>query len=269
MTKTYHVFILHGMNQIFLGNSEKILKTVPDGSIHLCFTSPPYFNARDYSFYESYQDYLNKMKEIFTQIHRVLEEGRFFVLNTSPVLIARESRQHQSKRLAIPFHLNNIVENIGFEFIEDIIWLKPETAAKNRNGGFFQHRKPLAYKPNIVTEYIMVYRKKTEKLIDWNIRKHDQELVKQSLINGSYESSNVWQIDPSYTSQHPATFPLILAEKVIKFYSFVGDTVLDPFAGSGTTGLAAIKNNRKYSLIEAQEKYFKIIQNKLHSNSLL
>ena len=59
---------------------------------------------------------------------------------------------------------------MGWEFIDDIVWKKPETSVKNRNARFMQHRKPLAYKPNVVTEYVMVYRKETDRLIDWNIR---------------------------------------------------------------------------------------------------
>ncbi len=83
-----------------------------------------------------------------------------------------------------------------WEFIDDIIWVKPEASVKNRNAGFLQHRKPLAYKPNARTEYLMVYRKQTDKLIDWNIRQYDWQTVKESKVKDGYETSNVWNIDP-------------------------------------------------------------------------
>ena len=94
------------------------------------------------------------------QIHRATKTGRFFVLNTSPVIVPRISRQHSSRRYPIPFDIHPLLIKMGWEFIDDIVWEKPEASVKNRNGGFFQHRKPLAYKPNTCTEYLMVYRKK-------------------------------------------------------------------------------------------------------------
>ena len=88
---------------------------------------------------------------------------------------------------------------------------KPDYAAKNRNGGFFQHRKPLGYKANSVTESVMVYRKKTDKLIDWNIRQYDDETVDASRVMGDYEKTNLWPINPATDKVHPAVFPPELA----------------------------------------------------------
>lgn len=149
-------------NTVVHGDVRKILKSVPEDSIHLTFTSPPYYNARDYSIYSSYKDYLEFLNEVFKEVHRVTKEGRFLLINTSPIIIPRISRQHSSKRYPIPFDLHNYIVNAGWEYLDDIIWLKPETSVKNRIGGFLQHRKPLGYKPNTVTEMIMVYRKKLQ-----------------------------------------------------------------------------------------------------------
>jgi len=149
------------------------LKFVPDESVHLTFTSPPYYNARDYSIYPSYKAYLEFLDRVFQATHRITKEGRFLIVNTSPIIIPRVSRSHSSKRYGIPFDLHPYLVKNGWEFIDDIVWLKPEASVKNRVGGFMQHRKPLGYKPNSVTEYLMVYRKSTEKLLDWNIRSYD------------------------------------------------------------------------------------------------
>ncbi len=137
-----------------------VLPLIPSESIHLTFTSPPYYNARDYSIYNSYEEYLNFLTNVFAQTHRITQEGRFLIVNTSPIIIPRVSRQHSSRRYPIPFDLHAKLVSIVWEFIDDIVWEKPEYSVKNRIGGFQQHRKPLGYKPNTVTEYVMVHRKK-------------------------------------------------------------------------------------------------------------
>jgi DNA modification methylase len=119
----------------------------------------------------------------------------------------------------------------------------------------------LQYKAVPVTEYILVYRKKTAKLIDWNIRAHpDQTLVALSRIKDDYERTNIWRMAPSHDKRHPATFPLEMAEKVIKYYSFQKDVVLDPFAGIGTVGEAAVRLGRRFVLIEQDPRYINIIR---------
>lgn len=251
------------MNQIYLGDNLSILQEMPDNSVDLTFTSPPYFNARDYVHYTSYENYLKFLGQVFDSVNRITKEGRFCIVNTSPVIQARKSRQHQSKRFAIPFDLHNLIVKSNWEFIDDIIWVKPEGAAKNRNGGFHQHRKPLSYKPNPVTEYVMVYRKKTDKLIDWNIQQYDDRITNESKIKGEYERSNVWRLAPSKHKDYTATFPLSLAERVISYYSFYGDTVLDPFAGSGTTLDAAQSLNRKWIGIDQNPDAVEIIEKRL------
>lgn len=226
-------------NVIVKGDTIEIMKLIPDESIHLTFTSPPYYNARDYSIYQSYKAYLEFLVEVFKEVHRITKEGRFFILNTSPVIIPRVSRQHSSIRYPIPYDIHHYLIDMGWGFIDDIIWIKPEASVKNRNAGFLQHRKPLAYKPNAVTESLMVYRKKTSKLIDWNIKQYNWNTVKESKILGEYETRNVWHIDPTFDKVHSAVFPIELCNRIITFYSFKGDLVYDPFGGSGTVGKAA------------------------------
>lgn len=259
-------------NVIVKGDVRETLKHIPDESVHLTFTSPPYYNARDYSIYGSYQEYLDFLESVFKEVHRVTKDGRFFLLNTSPIIIPRVGRQYSSKRYPIPYDLHPILVKMGWEFIDDIVWVKPEASAKNRNAGFLQHRKPLGYKPNACSECVMVYRKKTNKLIDWNIKQYDKKIVEESKINGDFESSNVWEIDPTFDKTHSAVFPIELCNKIIKFYSFKGDLVFDPFAGSGTFGKSAMNLNRYFFLTEQQQKYIdrikeNLIQSKIFSEN--
>ena len=256
-------------NTVVHGDVQEIIKYVPDESVHLTFTSPPYYNARDYSIYQSYDEYLSFLEKVFKEVHRITKEGRFFILNTSPIIIPRISRQHASKRYPIPYDIHPFLIKMGWEFIDDIVWVKPEASVKNRNAGFLQHRKPLAYKPNAVTEMLMVYRKKTDKLIDWNIRQYSWDKIEKSKVLEEYETTNVWRIDPTFDKVHTAVFPLELCNRVIKFYSFVGDLIFDPFAGSGTLGRAALSLNRNFFLTEKEAKYIDRIKEELNKCSNL
>ncbi len=186
-------------NTVGWGDSEELLLQTPSESIDLVFTSLPYYNARpEYSDYIQYDEYLLKMKKIIHQCHRVLNEGRFFVINISPVLIRRASRSESSKRIAVPFDFHRIFIEEGFEFIDDIIWVKPEGAgwATGRGRRFAADRNPLQYKAVPVTEYVLVYRKKTNKLIDWHIRKYpDQNVVDESRVEDGYEVTRSYLIN--------------------------------------------------------------------------
>ena len=259
-------------NTIALGDSEELLKEMPNECVDLVFTSPPYYNAKpEYAEYLSYEDYLRKMQRIVHECSRVLNEGRFFVINVSPILLRRASRSEASQRIAVPFDFHHIFIEEGFEFIDDIIWEKPEGAgwATGRGRRFAADRNPLQYKPVPVTEYVLVYRKKTDKLIDWLIRKHqDQQAVQNSKIQDGYEVTNVWKITPTHCKEHPAIFPQKLAENVIQYYSFQNDVVLDPFGGTGTTMRAAIKLHRRFAMLEKEPQYVDIMKKTIKESTL-
>ena len=253
-------------SQIVLGDAADVLEDYPPESIQLIFTSPPYFNAKpEYHESETYSDYLDMLKGVFMKCHHVLAEGRFLVVNTSPVLIRRPNRNASSRRIPITFDLHKVLDELGFEFIDDIIWQKPEGAGWHLGRGrkiFAADRQPLQYKPVTVTENIIVYRKRTDKLIDWNLKNHpDQEAIQNSLIEDGYETTNIWKIHPAHHKAHPAVFPEALADRIIRYYSFMGDMVLDPFAGIGTVGKAAGKLDRRFMLIEKSMSYFDIQKN--------
>lgn len=189
------------------------------------------------------------------------------VVNISTIIQPRISRNHESRRIPLPFHFVNIMEDIGFKFLEDIIWVKPEGSAKNRNGGFLRHRQPVAYKPNVINEYIFVFQKPMKGLIDKIVRSYTGEIKEKSLVEDGYERTNVWYMNQETKSKHPAPFPKELSDKLIKYYSYVGDTVLDPFMGSGTTALSCKTMNRNYIGFEIHEKYINIANDRLNKIS--
>lgn len=247
------------LDRILEGDSEEVLRSLPEGCVDLVFTSPPYFNARpQYTEFATYKDYLEKLRRVIREVRRVLAEGRFFVFNAAPVLIRRSQRSQASQRLAVPFDAHRLFLEEGFDFIDDIVWVKPEGAgwATGRGRRFAADRHPLQYKPVPVTEYVLVYRRRTPRLIDWNLRHPaDPAAVSASRIEDPYDRTNVWPLKPAHDARHPAIFPVELAEKVIRYYSFRGDLVLDPFAGIGTVGRAAQRLGRHYVLVEREAAY--------------
>lgn len=247
-------------NMLIHGDSEIVLDDLPKESVDLVFTSPPYYNARvEYSEYKNYEEYLTLIRSIIKKTKRVLVDGKFFVMNISPVLIPRANRSQSSKRIAVPFDIHQIFIEEGYEFIDDIIWQKPEGAgwATGRGRRFAADRNPMQYKPVPVTEYVLVYRKKSDKLIDWFIRNHpNKDIVEDSKVKDDYEKTNVWYISPARDKRHRAIFPRELAERVIKYYSFKNDVILDPFGGLGTTGKAALSLDRRFVSIELDKDYF-------------
>jgi DNA modification methylase len=254
-------------NTLAYGRSQDVLPMLPSESVDLVFTSPPYYNARkEYSEYAGYEDYLEKVRWVIRACHRVLFEGCFFVMNVSPVLIPRRKRSESSKRVAVPFDMHRLFVEEGFQFMDDIIWKKPEGAgwATGRGRRFSADRNPMQYKPVPVTEYVLVYRKKSDKLLDWNIRAHpDSDAVERSSVKDDYEVTNVWEIPPAHDKRHKAIFPVELAERVVKYYSFEDSVVLDPYAGIGTTGKAAAKLNRRFVLVEKEKEYIDIVRDEM------
>jgi len=218
---------------------------------------PPYYNAKDYIQYKDVSDYMNQMKTIFSSIYNKIKESRMVVVNISPVLVPRENRNSQSYRIPLPFYFVPMMEEIGYEFLEDIIWEKPSGSVPNRNGGFFQHRKPLAYKPNIVTEYILVFKKKSNKLLD--------KFLKNEKVKGEYEKTNVWRIQPETKVKHLAPYPKQLVGNIIKYYSYNNELVYDPFIGSGTTAVVCKELNRSFIGSEIHKEYVELSESRLNN----
>ena len=229
-----------------------------DDSIDLIVTSPPYYNAKEYTKYTDVDSYMEEMSQVFTLAYKKLKSSHMCVVNVSPVIVPRKSRSHQSYRVPLPFYFVPMMESIGYEFLEDIIWEKPEGAVKNRNAGFSRHRKPRAYKPNIVTEYLLVFKKKANFLIDKVLKKH-------SLVPDGYERSNIWRFNPETSNDHPAAFPIELPKRIIQYYSYENELVYDPFIGSGTTAIACIELNRCYIGSEINKEFYKIALRRINN----
>ena len=224
-------------------------------------TSPPYFNAKEYSNWETYSDYLSDMLMIFKKTGLLMCESGFLCINVSSVIEPRKTRNTKSKRYPIAEDLTYLLTRNGFDFIENITWIKPDGSAINRNGGFFRSRKPKAYKPNNVTESILIFQIDNGVLVDKYLHNH-------SLVEDGYERTDAWYMNPQTKSEHPAAFPLKLPSKLIEYYSYINQVVLDPFMGSGTTGVACKNLNRKFIGIELDKNYFNIAKERIENAEL-
>ena len=244
---------------LLCGDCESTLHQVKEKSVKLIFTSPPYYNAREYSTYKSYNEYLLKMKAVFKSCKQVLEDGRFIIINVSPVITKRPGREFASIRYPIHFDFHKLLEEVGFEFIDEIIWKKPDYSVPSRNGGYTQTRMPLSYKPNCVTESIMVYRKNAPFLLDKNIHFHKDY---HPDLTDTFDETNCWEISPRSSKDHPAVFPQELCKKILRYYSFPNELVLDPFAGSGTFGEVAMEMKRIPLLCEQHPDYIQKLKEK-------
>ena len=254
-------------NMVLKGHPELVLKQLPDQSVDMIFTSPSYYDAKGkISKYDTYEGFLALVRKVVRECYRTLIDGKFFIINTGHVLLPRASRSESSTRIPVPFDIHRILAEEGFEFMDDIIWQKPEGAgiATARGTRFSVDRNPMQYKALPVTEYVMVYRKKSAVLIDHFIRNHpDQELIRKSKIADGYEKTNVWRIAATKDKNYPGVLPRELVEKVISYYSFVNDVVLDPFGGIGTTAMAAASLKRRFVAIESADDCVETMRSEL------
>lgn len=252
---------------IDLYNDDCMNKLKDIKNVDLIITSPPYFNVKDYSHWETYGDYLKWLNDVFVLCFYSLKEGKFCCVNISNIIIPRKNRNSESNRIPLAFHFVNIMENIGFKFMEDIIWEKPSGSVFNRNGVFFRKRQPLTYKPNCVNEYIFVFQKPCNFLIDKMIKNYKtKEVYNESLVKEDYEKTNIWRMNPETKSEHPAPFPLKLSDNLLKYYSYKNDVVLDPFMGSGTVGVSCKLLNRNFIGVEMNKEYFELAKNRINNN---
>lgn len=239
-------------HEIYKGDSLQRIKELDENSVHLTITSPPYFNAKEYNMEdvnvgnnENYEDYLNKIKFFLYDLFKKTVPGGIVIWNTSPVIDG-------GKRYGIPFDTDILFREVGFEFLEDIVWIKPDGAAKLRCGGWFQNKgRPMTWHANINTEYIMVYKKpgEREQKPFEKINKYYSEIPKDML-------TSTWYINPETRKTfHDAPFPNELAKRCIVLYSYPGDTVLDPFAGTFTVSTQARELGRNSIGMELSESY--------------
>ncbi|MFA5462811.1 MAG: site-specific DNA-methyltransferase [Dysgonamonadaceae bacterium] len=244
---------MNTVHKVIFGNSAS-MQEINSESIQLILTSPPYFNAPfDYKgYYKDYKKYLRIMRMMVKESYRVLEEGRIFALNIDDMLI-------DSIKYPITADLTRIFIEEGFSFRDRIIWKKPDGYGRisRRSGVLFQNPYPMYFYPDNLLESIIIFQKGKfhYKKIPQNIKeksKIDINIVKnQKWFFNLWEITNVLPNDK--LSKGVAAFPDQLAYRIISLFSYVEETVLDPFLGSGTTMKVSRLLNRNCIGIEILE----------------
>ena len=240
-----------------------------DESIALTITSPPYWNAIDYDthanndeawyrerqydgFGATYEAWLDNIKLVFSEVYQKTMQGGFCSIVIGTIL-------HEGKHYPAPFDLMSRLTDSGWNFHQDIIWNKV-TGGVRRAGVFIQNPKPGYYYPNIMTEYILVFRKGKKPRYGKEITLTIDDVFKRDIAN------NIWHIAPvpPRTIDHPCPFPDELVRRLVLLYSQEGDEILDPFLGSGQTARGAVRFNRKCVGYEIEEKYLELACQRLY-----
>jgi len=236
------------------------LSYIPDDSVHLVLTSPPYWNLKRYNesaaqlgHIQDYDEFLLELRKVWEHAFRVLVPGGRLVCVVGDVCVARK---RYGRHLVFPLHADICVmcRKLGFDNLNPIIWYKIANASYEVANGSKFLGKP--YEPNAIIkndmEYILMqrkpggYRRPTEEQrLDSMISKADFDLWFQQ----------IWQMPGASTKYHPAPFPVELARRLIRMFSFAGDTVLDTFCGSGTSMIAALRTARNSIGIEIDPEY--------------
>lgn len=257
MQKTIHTVIN--------GDARKMAK-VADSSVHLIITSPPYWQLKDYGseeqvgFDDSYADYINNLNLVWRECFRVLHNGCRLCVNIGDQF-ARSVHYGRYKVIPIRTEIIRFCETIGFDYMGSIIWQKVTTC--NTTGGatvmgsFPYPRNGIV---KIDYEFILIFKKLGKDPRPSPSQKEASKLSKEEwnqFFNGH------WNFAGERQSNHLAMFPYELPRRLIKMFSFCGETVLDPFLGSGTTALAALRNNRNSVGYEINQEFMNLIREKI------
>lgn len=256
-----------------LGDARK-LDWIPDGSVHLVVTSPPYFNLKKYNDHpdqlgdmQKYKDFHDELDRVWSHCYRMLAPGGRLVCNVGDVCVAR--RKNNGRHHVFPLHADISVRcrQIGFDYLTPILWNKIANAVfeVDRGGGFLG--KP--YEPNAIikndVEYILMLRK------PGSYRKPTDEQRATSRLSKEEQSKwfrPIWtDLSGASTRNHPAPYPVELAYRLVRMFSFTGDTVFDPFGGTGSTTIAAIKADRNSIYNEIDPDYFAMAKSRINTET--
>ncbi len=252
-----------------IGDSRKMAE-VPDSSVHLIFTSPPYWQLKDYGaekqigYHHSYEEYINHLNLVWQESYRVLHPGCRMLVNIGDQF-ARAVYYGRYKIIPIRTEIIKFCETIGFDYMGAIIWQKKTTM--NTTGGatvMGSYPYPRNGIVEIDYEFILIFKKGGKAPA---VTKEQKERSKISKEKWKEYFQGHWYIGGERQNSHVAMFPVELPKRAIEMFTFVGETVLDPFLGSGTTSLAAMLTERNSIGYEINRDFLPLIKEKLSKYS--
>ncbi|ODS42333.1 MAG: SAM-dependent methyltransferase [Candidatus Altiarchaeales archaeon IMC4] len=237
------------VNQIFCKSSEK-MEELPDDSVHLMVTSPPYNVGKEYDENLSLNEYREFLKSVWKEVYRVLVPGGRACINIANL----------GRKPYIPLHSFIIedMQEIGFLMRGEIIWNKASTASPSTAWGSWLSAKNPVLRD--IHEYILIFSKES-----FSRANHTDQPTTMTRDEFLELTKSVWTFGAESARRvgHPAPFPVELPLRCIKLYTFENDVVLDPFAGSGTAAVAALISNRRFVGYDVEEEYVKIAEKRI------
>lgn len=246
----------------------RYMEAIPDESVHLAITSPPYWILKKYptniaqlGLIGDYETFLDELDKVWRGVFRVLVPGGRLVVVVGDVCLSRRSF---GRHVVFPLHasIQERCRKIGFDNLAPIIWYKIANARFEVENGSRFLGKP--YEPNAIIkndiEYI-VFQRKPGGYRQPSLAARIMSAIPESRHREWFQQ--IWTLGGASTRQHPAPYPLVLAERLVRMFSFVGDTVLDPFMGTGTTNLAACRWGRHSIGIEIEPTYFEMAHRRI------
>lgn len=253
------------LHKIIIGDS-RYMKEVSDESVHLVITSPPYWQLKDYGnirqigFNDNYEEYINNLNLVWNECHRVLHKGCRLCINIGDQF-ARSVYYGRYKVIPIRTEVIKFCETVGFDYLGAIIWQKVTTCHTTGGAtvmGSFPYPRNGILKLDY--EFILIFKKYGKSP---RVNRDIKEQSKLTKDEWNQYFTGHWNFPGEKQDKHLAMFPKELPRRLIKMFSFVGDTVLDPFLGSGTTSLAAKNTNRNSTGYEINDDFIPIIKEKL------
>jgi len=248
------------------------LSFLNDDSVHLVVTSPPYWNLKRYNenpdqlgHIQDYEAFLFELEKVWRHVYRILVPGGRLVCVVGDVCVAR---RNFGRHLVFPLHADICVicRRIGFDNLNPIIWHKIANASYEVANGSKFLGKP--YEPNAIIkndmEFILMQRKPGGYRQPTPAQRDASRIGKDEFDRWFQQ---IWNITGASTKQHPAPFPLELATRLVRMFSFTDDTVLDPFCGSGTTMIAALRTGRNSIGVEIDPEYCRMAARYLKSET--
>lgn len=234
-------------NRVFERSAEK-MEELPDNSVALMVTSPPYHVGKDYDAEGSFDEYLGLLRNVLTETHRVLEPGGRAVVN-----VANLGRKPY---VPLAAYVTGIMQDIGFFMRGEVIWLKAAGATGSCAWGSWQS----AQNPTLrdLHEYCLCFSKGRME----RVRRGESTISREEFMEATL---SVWRIPPESAKRvgHPAPFPVALPRRFIELYTYCDDVVLDPFMGSGSTALAAVELGRRWVGYETDPAYARLTRRRV------
>ena len=244
-------------NQIVCGDSRKI--SLPDNCVQLVVTSPPYNASKEFDDDLTLSQYLQLLRDVFTECYRVLSPGGRMVVN-----IANLGRKPY---IPLSSHVNLMMHGIGFLHRGEVIWDKSASAGSSCAWGSFKSASNPCLRD--IHEYLLMYSKGDYKLPRDKQEKESGRVDTIGRDEFIQQTKSIWAFSTESAKRvkHPAPFPVELPKRCIEMFTFKGDVVLDPFLGSGTTAVAAKMCGRKYIGYDLSEEYCNIAEQRIQSTS--